>query len=147
VSVYIPVELQRKIRKQFAGCCAYCRTAEMLTVVTFEFEHIVPRSSGGETMLENLCFACPSCNRFKANHTTARDSVSDQDVPLFHPQQDVWSEHFSWVEGGTQIGGLTAVGRATVALLRMNRPQLVRVRRMWTVMGEHPPHIDIDGLN
>ncbi len=69
----------------------------------------------------------------------ARDPVSARDVPLFHPQRDIWAEHFAWAEDATEIVGLTAVGRATVAALRMNRPQLVRVRRMWGIMGEHPP--------
>ncbi|MEL6778294.1 MAG: HNH endonuclease, partial [Cyanobacteria bacterium J06597_16] len=32
--------------------------------------------------------------------------------------------------------------RATCAALRMNRPQLVRVRRMWVILGEHPPQIN-----
>jgi 5-methylcytosine-specific restriction endonuclease McrA len=64
MSAYIAVELQRQIRNRFANCCAYCRTAEALTVTTFEFEHITPRSAGGESTLENLCFSCPSCNRY-----------------------------------------------------------------------------------
>ncbi|HAG84344.1 MAG TPA: hypothetical protein DCL61_25110 [Cyanobacteria bacterium UBA12227] len=63
MSVYLSVELQRRIRARFNNCCAYCRTAEVLTVTTFEFEHIIPRSLGGETIWENLCLACPSCNR------------------------------------------------------------------------------------
>jgi hypothetical protein len=142
VSAYVPVDLQRTVRAQFANCCAYCRTAEELTVVTFEFEHIVPRSSGGATLLENLCLACPTCNRFKADRTAAHDPVSVQDVPLFHPQHDDWAQHFTWAEGDTEIVGLTPVGRATIAALQMNRPQLVRVRRMWRIMGEHPRDID-----
>ncbi len=32
MSVYIPVELQRKIRAKFADFCAYCHTAKYLTV-------------------------------------------------------------------------------------------------------------------
>ena len=40
MSVYISVELQKQIRHCFGDCCAYCRTAEYLTVTTFEFEHI-----------------------------------------------------------------------------------------------------------
>lgn len=142
MSVYIPVDLQREIRAQFGDCCAYCHTAEELTVVTFEFEHIEPRSAGGETVLENLCLACPACNRSKANRTTLHDSVSGQDVPLFHPQRDAWAEHFSWSADASEIVGLTATGRATVAALHMNRSQMVRVRRMWRVLGEHPPRID-----
>ena len=67
MSVYIRVELQRQIRARFGECCAYCRTAEFLTAMTFEFEHIRPLSAGGETVFENLCFACPSCNRYKGD--------------------------------------------------------------------------------
>lgn len=141
MSVYVPVDLQREIRAQFANCCAYCRTAEELTVVTFEFEHIAPRSSGGETVLENLCLAFPTCNRFKADRTLVPDPASGRNVPLFHPQRDVWTEHFAWAEGATEIAGLTAIGRATVATLHINRRQLVRIRRMWCIMGEHPPDI------
>lgn len=59
MSVYIAVELQRKIRKKFADCCAYCRSAEFLTVTIFEFEHIIPLSAGGETVLNNLCLGLP----------------------------------------------------------------------------------------
>jgi len=73
VSVYISVELQKQIRHCFADCCAYCHTAESLTVTTFEFEHIIPPSAGGETVFENLCLACPSCNRYKATRQTAID--------------------------------------------------------------------------
>lgn len=146
MSRYVAAELQRKIRAHFACACAYCRTAEELTVVTFELEHIIPRILGGETVFENLCLACPSCNRFKADRTAARDPVSDREVPLFHPQRQMWTEHLAWRERATQIDGVTPVGRATVAILRMNRPQLVRVRRMWVLMGEHPPRIEPHGI-
>jgi hypothetical protein len=139
VSGYVSVELQREVRAQFDNRCAYCRTSEALTVVTFEVEHILPRVSGGTTVLENICLACPTCNRLKADRTTAQDPVSARDVPLFHPQRDIWAQHFAWTKDATEIVGLTSSGRATVARLRMNRPQLVRVRRMWKAMGEHPP--------
>jgi hypothetical protein len=140
VSVYISADLRRQIRAQFANCCAYCRTAEALSVALFvEFEHIVPRSAGGTTTYENLCFACPSCNRWKSNRTTATDPNTQQVVSLFHPQRDRWTDHFAWSDDEITIVGLTPVGQATVSVLRMNRPQLLRLRRMWVAMGEHPP--------
>lgn len=139
MSVYVAVELQRRIRACFADCCAYCRSAEALTVTTFEFEHIVPRSAGGATMFENLCLACPSCNRYKTVRQNGFDLVTQQDVALFHPHLHSWNEHFAWNEDATEIMGLTSVGRVTIAVLRMNRPQLVRVRQMWVKMKEHPP--------
>ncbi len=141
MSVYISVELQHQIRSRFANCCAYCRTAESLTVTTFEFEHIVPLSKGGRTIFENLCLSCPSCNRYKATRQIATDPITQEEVGLFHPQKQVWSSHFEWNGEAIEIIGLSPTGRATVVVLKMNRPQLLRVRRMWVKMGEHPPII------
>lgn len=139
MSVYIPVDLQRQIRAHFNNCCAYCQTAESLTVTTFEFEHIIPRAANGQTIFANLCLACPSCNRYKASRQAAIDPVSQKETSLFHPQQQVWTEHFAWNENATEIMGLTPVGRVTVSTLKMNRPQLTRVREMWVRLREHPP--------
>lgn len=142
MSLYIRMELQRQIRDRFGNCCAYCRTAEFLTAMSFEFEHIQPRSAGGKTVFENLCFACPSCNRHKSDRQVASDSISGEVVPLFHPQQQVWAEHFVWDEQGITIIGKTATGRATITTLQMNRPALVRARSLWVKLGEHPPTLD-----
>ena len=139
MSAYIPVELQRQVRDRFANGCGYCCTAEALTVTTFEFEHIMPRSAGGETILENLCLSCPSCNRYKAQRQTAADPLTEEIVSLFHPYLQLWTDHFAWSEDGTEIIGRTPIGRATIVALKMNRPQATRVRRMWVKMGEHPP--------
>jgi hypothetical protein len=143
VSVYIRVELQRQVRDRFGGCCAYCQTAEFLTAMTFEIEHIVPLTAGGETVFENLCFACPFCNRHKGDRQNAIDPESGEVVTLFHPQRQFWAEHFTWSEGGKEIRGLTPIGRATIVALQMNRAALVRARAMWMELGEHPPVRDL----
>jgi hypothetical protein len=142
VSVYIPVDVARRVRARFGNCCAYCRTAEDLSVAIFEFEHIVPLAAGGDTAYDNLCLSCPTCNRWKADRTMAADPVTQQDARLFHAQHDRWTDHFAWNEDATSLIGLTPIGRATIVLLKMNRPQLLRVRRMWVAMGEHPPDLD-----
>lgn len=139
MSAYIPVTLQLRVRDRFGDCCAYCRTAERLTVVTFEFEHIAARASGGPTTYENLCLACPMCNRFKSDSASAVDPLTDSEVPLFHPHHQIWTDHFSWSNDGTEVIGLTPEGRATIVALKMNRAAVVRVRRMWVELGEHPP--------
>ena len=139
MSAYVPAELRRQIRVRFAHCCAYCHTAESLTVTVLEIEHMIPRSVGGETVFENLCLACPTCNRQKAYRQNAIAPLLGQTVPLFHPQQQQWENHFAWNEDATEIIGLTATGQATIEALRMNRPPLIRLRRMWVKMGEHPP--------
>ncbi len=105
----------------------------------FEIEHIAPSSQGGATVLGNLCLACPTCNRLKSDRMLAAVASSEQQSRLFHPQRDDWAEHFCWNDDATELIGLTDVGNATISLLRINRPQYVRVRRMWVAMNEHPP--------
>ncbi len=139
MSAYVPAALKRLIRTRFGDRCAYCRSAEDLTATQFEIEHIRPRADGGETLYDNLCLACPMCNRFKSDSASAIDPVTNESAELFHPQRDLWIEHFRWSEDGTEVIGLTASGRATAEKLRMNRASMVRVRRMWVAMSEHPP--------
>ncbi len=139
MSDYINEDLKRQVYSYFNNCCAYCRTANALMPVTFECEHIIPRSAGGETVFVNLCLACPMCNRYKSSRQKVPDPQTQEIVALFHPHLQKWTEHFAWDESNTEIIGLTAVGRATIVALKMNRPELIRVRRMWVKMGEHPP--------
>jgi uncharacterized protein (TIGR02646 family) len=138
VSEYVPVDLRRRVRETSLSCCAYCQTDEALTVATFEIEHIVPISLGGATEFENLCLACPACNRFKSNRTYGITDAGHE-ASLFHPQQDLWRDHFDWSVAGTVIVGLTEVAEATIRTLRMNRPQVVDVRALWVDAGRHPP--------
>ncbi|NHZ72402.1 MAG: HNH endonuclease [Aquificales bacterium] len=139
MSVYIPVALRRDVQAQFNHCCAYCHTAEQLTATTYEIEHIIPLVDGGETILSNLCYSCPMCNRYKGMRQTAVTPQTNVTITLFHPQKEQWETHFAWNETCTELIGLTATGRATINALKINRPQLVRVRRMWVKLGEHPP--------
>ena len=138
MSDYIPADLRRRVRAHFSQCCAYCRSSEALTVVTFEVEHILPLSLGGPTEFENLGLACPTCNRHKSNRVVG---INDEGLEsrLFHPQRDRWLDHFDWSISGIVIVGLTDVGTATINLLRMNRPQLIEVRSLWVIVGKHPP--------
>jgi hypothetical protein len=139
MTAYISVELQRRIRVRFGNACAYCRTAEHLTATSFEFEHIMPRSAGGLTEFENLCLSCPMRNRYKSDQNSGIDPQSHQSSPLFHPHHDRWEDHFAWGKDGTELIGATAKGRATVIALKINRPQMIRIRRMWIALNEHPP--------
>jgi CRISPR/Cas system Type II protein with McrA/HNH and RuvC-like nuclease domain len=105
----------------------------------FEFEHIAPRSRGGETTFENLCLACSSCNQLKGDQIEFADPISGHHVAVFHPQRQVWMEHFAWEQNGSTVLGKTAIGRAVVETLQMNREVLVSMREMWVIFGQHPP--------
>lgn len=87
----------------------------------------------------NLALACQGCNGHKYTSVEAQDPLRGEIVPLFHPRRDDWIEHFVWSEDWTRIVGLTPIGRATVEKLRLNRPELVNLRRVLRAQGEHPP--------
>jgi 5-methylcytosine-specific restriction endonuclease McrA len=84
MSVYVPVKLRRQIREKFHDRCAYCQSSEALMAVKFEFEHITPLSAGGKSQFENLCLACPTCNRHKSSRESGTDKVTGEQTALFH---------------------------------------------------------------
>ncbi|RIL09662.1 HNH endonuclease [bacterium] len=98
-----------------------------------------PPPSGGLGEEENLWIACSLCNDTKLDRVAGRDPVTGDLVRLFNPRRDIWSKHFAWSDDGTMIVGRTAEGRATVALLKLNRSSLVIARRGWVGAGWHPP--------
>lgn len=98
-------------------------------------EHINP--AGGDHR-DNLCLACPNCNLSKAAATSAIDTDTGEEVPLFNPRSQIWGEHFEWQDDHALIRGLTPVGRATIARFKMNRPRIVLARKRWGQAGLHP---------
>jgi len=138
MSTYIPVLLRQHILALEQGRCAYCQSPEALMGVTFEIEHILPLSAGGETVLTNLCLSCPTCNRYKSTRLTAHDPENNAEVPLFHPRQQAWPANFAWNVDATEVLGLTPTGRATIIALHINRPVMLQLRRYWSVLNLHP---------
>jgi hypothetical protein len=76
---------------------------------------------------------------FDPHRVEASDPLTGEIVPLFHPRQQQWGEHFAWSPEGDRILGLTPTGRATVAALHLNRDKLVEARQTWVAVGLHPP--------
>lgn len=136
---HIPKALRARIAAQARYRCGYCLTSEAIVGTPMEIDHIVPRSLGGLTEEENLWLACSLCNEHKGIRTVALDPLTGEMVPLFNPRRQVWQEHFAWTTEGDRIIGLTAIGRATVIALNLNRPSLVKARQVWVAAGWHPP--------
>jgi hypothetical protein len=104
---------------------------------TFHVEHILPKCKGGRSDLENLVLACPGCNLHKAGRITAIDPVTGEQVGLFHPLLQSWSEHFRF--NGYRIEGLTVVGGATVEALNLNHSRRQRIREVEKTFSLYPP--------
>lgn len=120
-------EIERKVERRAARRCEYCRMHQSLQGATFHVEHIRPRSLGGPSELDNLAWACPSCNLHKSNRVEVRVDDADELVPLFNPRAEDWRDHFRW--DGYYITGLTPTGRATVEALLLNHDRRVMIRR------------------
>lgn len=139
MSAYIPVELRSQIEQVDRGRCCYCLTQAINSGIGLSCDHILPRSKGGTTTFQNVCLACRSCNEFKSDLIEAIDPLTEAVVALFNPRQQDWADHFVWSEDGTRVQGRTAIGRATVLTLQMNRATIRVARRRWVSSGWHPP--------
>jgi len=136
----VPSRQQRQqIEARANGVCEYCKSPVQYAVQSFECEHIIPVTLGGNTTLGNLAFACGGCNRCKSINIVGIDPDNGQAAPLFHPRQQQWHNHFIWNENFMLIIGITATGRATVKALRLNRPGVINLRRILLMASEHPP--------
>ena len=119
--------LRSLVRKRAGDRCEYCLLPQSAaSFLRFHVEHIRARQHGGTDDPDNLALACPDCNAHKGPNLTAIDPDTNQLVQLFNPRIDRWTEHFTHV--GAVLQGVSAVGRATVALLMMNDPDRVEMR-------------------
>ncbi|MEO0986742.1 MAG: HNH endonuclease [Cyanobacteria bacterium J06639_14] len=131
--------LKATVAERAHRCREYCRAQERYSPDSFSIEHIIPVSKGGSSELSNLALACQGCNNRKYTSIRARDPVTQKMFPLYHPRQQNWIKQFAWNQDYSEILGLTAIGRATVAKLSLNRLGLVNLRRILYNLGEHPP--------
>ncbi|MCS7187328.1 MAG: HNH endonuclease [Armatimonadetes bacterium] len=134
----VPQRLRQLAFERSKGRCEYCLFPARLTNAPMHCEHIIPKSKGGTSSPENLALACAWCNGFKGAKTHARDPKTGRLARLFNPRKDRWDRHFRWSDDLTRIEGLTAIGRATVEALKLNRNELVQLRMLLLSIGEHP---------
>ena len=133
----VPERLRRQVQERAQGRCEYCLIHEVDMYYPHEADHAIAEKHGGPTSLENLAWACFYCNRFKGSALASVDPTSNKVVLLFHPRQQRWNRHFRL--NGALIEGITASGRATVALLHLNNAERVAHRLGLIDLGHYPP--------
>ena len=125
------------VRQRARDRCEYCRLPQGAFRRGFHIEHIIARQHGGSTSLDNLAFACWTCNLKKGPNLSGIDPATGLVTELFHPREHPWLEHFSahvatLIPLGIEIRGLTPVGRATVQVLALNEEMRQMVRyELW----------------
>ncbi|HED04192.1 MAG TPA: HNH endonuclease [Candidatus Fraserbacteria bacterium] len=130
--------LRELVIQRAGGRCEYCQLSQLGQEATFHIDHILPRARGGRSDANNLALACVSCSLRKGARLSATDPQSGGQVRLFNPREDIWQEHFRWIEG-VFLRGLTPIGRATIAALALNRPLIIAIRQAEIALGHHPP--------
>ena len=129
--------LRERVRRRAKDACEYCKLPQTLYRARFPIDHILAKQHGGRTEFSNLALACLRCNLAKGPNLSSRDSRTRRIVRLFHPRKDKWTDHFHW--DGPLLVGRTAIGRATIELLRINHPNAVVVREELIAEGAFPP--------
>ena len=115
--------------------CEYCLLHEDDAAFRHEVDHIVSRQHGGETIAENLAYACMVCNRYKGSNI-ASVSPSGDLVRLFNPRVDRWNDHFRL--NGAVIEPLGLVGEVTARVLRLNTAERVVRRSVLQQLRRYP---------
>jgi hypothetical protein len=121
-------ELRWEIRERANHRCEYCLVPERVSLVEHQVDHIIAVKHGGETSTENLALCCTLCNRYKGSDIASSDPETSRVEPLFHPRRDQWRRHFEL--RGAEIVPRTVVGRVSIRLLQLNRPERVKEREL-----------------
>jgi hypothetical protein len=129
VARVVSAKLAAQVQSRANFVCEYCKIPEQLSSLSFEVDHIIARIHGGNSTLENLAWTCPVCNLFKGTNLTSIDRENGRVVRLFNPRRENWHNHFALKEG--LILPLSAIGRVTVFLLRMNSRETINSRRLY----------------
>ena len=128
--------LQRLVVSRARGQCEYCRVPQTLDALPFCVDHIVAQKHHGLATESNLAWSCFDCNSYKGPNSAGIDSDTSQVVPLFNPRSMSWDDHFTW--DGPELIGRTAIGRATIDVLKINDPERVDYRRLLQEEGVFP---------
>ena len=124
----IDAGLRAEVARRAGHRCEYCGIHEDDAGFAHQVDHIISRKHGGTSALDNLAYACVLCNRYKGSDLTSIDPESGEAVRLFEPRRDQWSDHFR-LEADV-VEPLSATGRATVRLLRLNALERIAERRL-----------------
>ncbi len=115
----IPAKIREEVRQRAKNICEYCLLPDIGALFEHQIDHILPRKHGGETILQNLAFACWRCNLYKGTDVGTFDLETGKLTPLYNPRTQCWTDHFR-IETNGIIIPQTPEARITIRLLRIN---------------------------
>jgi len=136
MSSYISKDLRQLVATRSEYLCEYCLIHEEDTFFQCQVDHIISLKHSGQTVLDNLAYACVFCNRSKGSDVGSILLPDREFIRFFNPRTDWWSDHFE-LEGAI-ITPQTKIGRATVQILGFNSGDRILERRTLIAMGRYP---------
>ena len=128
MSRYISDKLRALVAHRAGFRCEYCRLLAEDAFFRFHIDHIVSVKHGGETVEENLAYACQICNWNKGSDIATFLSSRQTPIRFFNPRIDVWAEHFE-IETTGFISEKTEIGAATIKIFDINQPDSIIERK------------------
>jgi hypothetical protein len=128
MSRYIPDALRKIVAHRALHRCEYCRLLAEDAFFPFHVDHIVSLKHGGETIADNLAYACQICNWNKGPNVATFLKDLRMPIRFFNPRIDTWDEHFE-IDNTGFISEKTEIGAATIKILDINQPDSIIERR------------------
>ncbi len=129
--------IREAVIKRAKNRCEYCQMHQSLQGGTFHVEHVVPRSRGGLSELDNLAWAYISCNLHKSDRSELLSPDGNSSIRFFSPRIDAWSEHFAWDD--YEVVAKSEIGQATITSLHLNDARRIKVRQAEQMFDLFPP--------
>jgi HNH endonuclease len=120
----LAASIREQVRQHAQCACEFCGITEIDTGGMLTIDHFQPRTEAGSDELENLIYACITCNQYKQDYWPRTETAP----MLWNPRQESASQHFIKQEDG-QLTALTSIGIFTIKRLRLNRSQLIVARQ------------------
>ncbi|MFW6359736.1 MAG: HNH endonuclease, partial [Chroococcales cyanobacterium] len=118
------------------NACEYCRISAELRPSGCHVDHIISLKHGGETVTENLAYACLSCSVNKGTDLGSISRRTGELVRFYNPRRDSWEEHFRLE--GARIESLTDIGEVTERIFHFNDEERVLERQLLIEVNRYP---------
>ncbi|MFK7936043.1 MAG: HNH endonuclease [Saprospiraceae bacterium] len=131
---YVSVVLRKQVAERAKHRCEYCRAYEKYAFFTYHVEHIVSLKHGGLTILVNLAYSCPVCNKNKGSDIAT--FLDNYEIPIrfYNPRIDDWEIHFEIQPNGL-ILPKSKIGEATIKIFDFNHPDSMLEREILLMNG------------
>lgn len=133
---YVSAGLRRLVTARANRVCEYCLIHEDDTELGCQVDHVIAEKHGGQTVAENLCYACTFCNRAKGTDLGSISTDTGVLTRFYSPRDDRWTDHFAI--HGVRIDSRTSIGEVTVRILGLNDIDRILERNVLKQLGRYP---------